>query len=59
MFAVLGAGAVLAATTQGPISAVVLLMELTGPGPVIHIAAAVGGGHRNTSGADYRTPFNL
>jgi chloride channel protein, CIC family len=28
--AVLGAGAVLAATTQGPISAVVLLMELTG-----------------------------
>lgn len=30
LFAVLGAGAVLAATTQGPISAVVLLMELTG-----------------------------
>jgi chloride channel protein, CIC family len=30
MFAVLGAGAVLAATTQGPISTVVLLMELTG-----------------------------
>ncbi len=29
LFAVLGAGAVLAATTQGPISAVVLLMELT------------------------------
>jgi H+/Cl- antiporter ClcA len=28
--AVLGAGAVLAATTQGPISAVVLMMELTG-----------------------------
>jgi H+/Cl- antiporter ClcA len=28
--ALLGAGAVLAATTQGPISAVVLLMELTG-----------------------------
>ena len=26
----LGAGAVLAATTQGPISAVVLMMELTG-----------------------------
>jgi chloride channel protein, CIC family len=30
LFALLGAGAVLAATTQGPISAVVLLMELTG-----------------------------
>lgn len=30
LFAVLGAGAVLAATTQGPISAVVLVMELTG-----------------------------
>ena len=30
MFALLGAGAVLSATTQGPISAVVLLMELTG-----------------------------
>jgi H+/Cl- antiporter ClcA len=30
MFALLGAGAVLAATTQGPISTVVLLMELTG-----------------------------
>jgi CIC family chloride channel protein len=30
--AVLGAGAVLAATTQGPISAVVLMMELTGQG---------------------------
>jgi H+/Cl- antiporter ClcA len=28
--AVVGAGAVLAATTQGPISAVVLIMELTG-----------------------------
>jgi chloride channel protein, CIC family len=30
--AVIGAGAVLAATTQGPISAVVLMMELTGQG---------------------------
>ena len=30
LFAVLGAAAILAATTQGPISAVVLLMELTG-----------------------------
>ena len=30
LFAVLGAGAVLAATTQGPISAVILMMELTG-----------------------------
>lgn len=30
LFAVLGAGAVLAATTQGPISTVVLIMELTG-----------------------------
>jgi chloride channel protein, CIC family len=30
LFAVLGAGAVLAATTHGPISAVVLMMELTG-----------------------------
>jgi chloride channel protein, CIC family len=30
LFAMLGAGAVLAATTQGPISAVVLVMELTG-----------------------------
>ena len=30
LFALLGAGAVLAATTQGPISAVVLMMELTG-----------------------------
>jgi H+/Cl- antiporter ClcA len=29
-FAVVGAAAVLAATTQGPISAVVLMMELTG-----------------------------
>jgi H+/Cl- antiporter ClcA len=29
-FAVIGAGAMLAATTQGPISAVVLMMELTG-----------------------------
>jgi chloride channel protein, CIC family len=43
-FALLGAGAVLAATTQGPISAVVLLMELTGRDrsfvlPLILIAA--------------------
>jgi CIC family chloride channel protein len=30
LFAVLGAGAILAATTQGPISAVILMMELTG-----------------------------
>ena len=30
IFALLGAGAVLGATTQGPISAVVLMMELTG-----------------------------
>lgn len=30
LYAVLGAGAVLAATTQGPISAVILMMELTG-----------------------------
>jgi H+/Cl- antiporter ClcA len=30
LFAVVGASAVLAATTQGPISAVVLIMELTG-----------------------------
>jgi CIC family chloride channel protein len=30
VFAVLGAAAVLAATTQGPISAIVLMMELTG-----------------------------
>ena len=30
LFALCGAGAVLAATTQGPISAVVLMMELTG-----------------------------
>lgn len=30
LFALLGAGAVIGATTQGPISAVVLLMELTG-----------------------------
>jgi chloride channel protein, CIC family len=30
LFALLGAGAVLGATTQGPISAVVLIMELTG-----------------------------
>jgi H+/Cl- antiporter ClcA len=30
LFALLGAGAVLAATTQGPISTVVLLMEMTG-----------------------------
>jgi H+/Cl- antiporter ClcA len=29
-FALLGAGAVLSATTQGPISAVVLMLELTG-----------------------------
>jgi H+/Cl- antiporter ClcA len=30
LFAVIGAGAVLAATTHGPISAVVLMIELTG-----------------------------
>jgi H+/Cl- antiporter ClcA len=30
LFAVIGAGAVLAATTQGPISAAVLMIELTG-----------------------------
>ena len=30
LFALLGAAAVLAATTQGPISTVVLMMELTG-----------------------------
>jgi H+/Cl- antiporter ClcA len=30
LFSILGAGAVLAATTQGPISTVVLMMELTG-----------------------------
>ena len=30
LFAFLGAGALLAATTQGPVSAIVLVMELTG-----------------------------
>jgi len=30
LFALLGAGAVLAAATQGPISTIVLMMELTG-----------------------------
>jgi H+/Cl- antiporter ClcA len=30
LFAVLGAGAILAATTQGPLSTIVLMMELTG-----------------------------
>jgi chloride channel protein, CIC family len=30
LFAIIGAGAVLAATTQGPISAIVLMIELTG-----------------------------
>jgi chloride channel protein, CIC family len=30
LFALLGAGAMLAATTQGPISSLVLMMELTG-----------------------------
>ena len=30
LFAIIGAGAILAATTQGPISTIVLLMELTG-----------------------------
>jgi H+/Cl- antiporter ClcA len=30
LFAVIGAGALVAATTQGPISAVVLMIELTG-----------------------------
>ncbi|HTC63235.1 MAG TPA: chloride channel protein [Candidatus Saccharimonadales bacterium] len=30
LFAVIGAGAILAATTQGPISTIVLMMELTG-----------------------------
>jgi H+/Cl- antiporter ClcA len=44
IFALLGAGAVLAATTQGPISTVVLMMELTGRDrsfilPLILIAA--------------------
>jgi H+/Cl- antiporter ClcA len=44
LFALLGAGAVLPATTQGPISAVVLMMELTGRDrsfilPLILIAA--------------------
>jgi H+/Cl- antiporter ClcA len=44
LFALLGAGAVLSATTQGPISAVVLMMELTGRDrsfvlPLILIAA--------------------
>lgn len=44
LFALLGAGAVLSATTQGPVSAVVLVMELTGRDrsfilPLILIAA--------------------
>jgi chloride channel protein, CIC family len=44
LFALLGAGAVLSATTQGPISSVVLIMELTGRDrsfifPLILIAA--------------------
>lgn len=44
LFALLGAGAVLSATTQGPISAVVLILELTGRDrsfilPLILIAA--------------------
>ena len=39
LFCLLGAGAVLAATTQGPISTVVLLMELTGRDRSVHPAA--------------------
>jgi chloride channel protein, CIC family len=44
MCALLGAGAVLAATTQGPISAVVLIMELTGVarGFILPLAVAAG-----------------
>jgi chloride channel protein, CIC family len=44
LFALLGAGAVLAATTQGPISTVVLMMELTGHGRsfILPLLVAVG-----------------
>ncbi len=47
LFAILGAGAMLAATTQGPISTVVLMMELTGHARdfIVPMLLAVATGH--------------
>ena len=46
LYCLLGTGAVLAATTQGPISTVVLLMDR-------------GGGNRHSGGADHRAAVDL
>jgi len=58
LFAVVGAAAVLAATTHGPISAVLLTMELTRHRSFI-FAATVGGVHRHCRRAHSRPPFDL
>ena len=59
LFALLGAGAVLAATTQGPISTVVLLMELTGRDRSFILPLLLRGGHGHAGGAEHRVPVHL
>ncbi len=59
LFTLIGAGAVLAGTTQGPISTVVLMMELTGPRPVIYRAALARGWHCDACGPQHRTSLRL
>ncbi len=58
-FALVGAAAVLAATTQGPISAIVIMMELTVRDRSVRGALAAGGRHRDAGGPKSRQPIDL
>ncbi len=59
LFALLGAGAVLAATTQGPISTVILMMELTGRDRSFYLTAVADCGNRDTGRQIHRAQINL
>lgn len=57
-FTLVGAAAVLAAATQGPLSAVVLMMELTGR-PLVRRAAAARRRHRDAGVTHHRATLDL
>ena len=59
LFALLGAAAVLAATTQGPISTIVLMMELTGHARSFIAPLISDRGDRHSGRAGDRNPFRL
>ena len=59
LFALLGAGAMVAATTQGPVSTLVMMMELTGQARLFALPMLVMHRRRDADGAQHRDPLDL